>query len=69
MDLTKMITDFLCDDVGGILIIDEDGSPLYEDSVTSQVDRRGSNWSAACPPLREGQRADSRPSAPPLSMG
>lgn len=58
MDLTAIITGFLCKDVGGILIIDEDGSPLYEDSVTSQVDRRGSNWSAACPPLWEGQRSE-----------
>ena len=58
MDLTKMITDFLCHDVGGILIIDEDGRPLYEDMVTSQVDRRGSNWSAACPHLRKGQKAE-----------
>ena len=58
MDLTAIITDFFFFFFGGILIIDEDCCPLYEDSVTSQVDRRGSNWSAACPPLWEGQRSE-----------
>lgn len=55
MELKKQITEFACEDVGGFLITDEDGTTLYEDEVSKQVDRRGSNWAAACPPRSEGK--------------
>ncbi len=58
MDLKKQITEFACEDVGGFLITDEDGTTLYEDEVSKQVDRRGSNWAAACPPRSEGQKGE-----------
>ena len=47
---------FFRDDVGAILITNEAGEVLYEDQLTLFVRREKTNWEAACPPPREGQR-------------
>ena len=49
---------FFRDDIGGIRITDASGKVIYEDEKTAFISREKTNWAAACPPLREGQRGE-----------
>jgi len=53
-----LILRFFRDDIGGILITDAQGRVKYADDAASFVQREKTNWQAACPPPREGQRAE-----------
>ena len=53
-----MLLRFFLEDVGGNLITDENGSVLYEDARARAIRRDRTNWAAACPPPREGQRGE-----------
>ena len=55
-DLNSLILSFFRDDVGASLITNEAGEVLYEDQLTAFIRREKTNWKAACPPQREGQR-------------
>ena len=54
--LDQAILRFFRDDIGGILITDEDGNVLYEDGQTSFIRTEKTNWKAACPPPVPGQK-------------
>ena len=56
--LNSVILSFFRDDIGGILITNEAGEVVYEDQLTAFVQREKTNWKAACPPPREGQRRE-----------
>ena len=56
--LNSVILSFFRDDIGGILITNKAGEVIYEDELTSFVQREKTNWKAACPPPREGQRRE-----------
>lgn len=58
MRADDLILRFFRDDIGGILITDEQGSVLYEDAAASFVQREKTNWRSACPPPRSDQRAE-----------
>ena len=58
MDLDEMILRFFRNDIGRILITDEDGKVLYEDAKAASVRQGKTNWKAACPPPTYGQRAE-----------
>ena len=58
MDLNEMILRFFRNDIGRILILDENGEVLYEDAKASAVRKGKTNWEAACPPPAYGQRAE-----------
>ena len=58
MDLDEMILRFFRNDIGRILITDEDGNVLYEDAKAASVLQGKTNWKAACPPPAYGQRAE-----------
>ena len=55
---SKLILRFFTEDVGGILITGKGGEVLYEDERTRLLLRESTNWDAACPPPREGQRGE-----------
>ena len=57
MDLDEMILRFFRNDIGRILITDEDGKVLYEDAKAASVRQGETNRKAACPPPTYGQRA------------
>ena len=52
----KVILRFFRDDIGGILITGDNGEVLYSDAKTDMVLKGETNWKAACPPPREGQK-------------
>ena len=56
--LNSVILSFFRDDIGGILITNEAGEVVYEDPLTAFIQREKTNWKAACPPPREGQRRE-----------
>ena len=56
--LNSVILSFFRDDIGGILITNEAGNVLYEDAQTAFIQREKTNWKAACPPPREGQKRE-----------
>ena len=58
MDLNEMILRFFKNDIGRILITDEDGKVLYEDAKAAAVRQGKTNWKAACPPPAYGQRGE-----------
>ena len=58
MDLNEMILRFFKNDIGRILITDEDGKVLYEDAKAASVLQGKTNWNAACPPPVYGQRGE-----------
>ena len=58
MGLDEMILRFFRNDIGRILITDEDGKVLYEDAKAASVRQGKTNWKAACPPPTYGQRAE-----------
>ena len=57
-ELREIILRFFLEDVGGVLITDEAGNALYEDERVRLIRRENTNWAAACPPPREGQRGE-----------
>ena len=57
-ELGDIILRFFLEDVGGILITDAEGKTVYEDDMVRFVRQENTNWSAACPPPREGQRGE-----------
>ena len=57
-ELREIILRFFLEDVGGVLITDEAGNALYEDDRVRLIRRENTNWAAACPPPREGQRGE-----------
>ena len=52
------ILHFFRDDIGGILITGADGEVLYADRKACFVQHGKTNWKAACPPPRQGQKAE-----------
>ena len=58
MDLNEMILRFFKNDIGRILITDENGEVLYEDNKAASVRQGKTNWKAACPPPAYGQRGE-----------
>jgi len=58
MDLNEMILRFFKNDIGRILITDENGNILYEDPKAESVLKGKTNWKAACPPPVYGQRGE-----------
>ncbi len=56
--LNSVILSFFRDDIGGILITNAAGDVIYEDQQTSFVQREKTNWKAACPLPREGQKRE-----------
>ena len=57
-DLNSAILRFFTEDIGGILITDEDGNILYEDEKTEFVKSGKTNWKAACPLPSPGQKGE-----------
>ena len=57
-DMSDIILRFFLEDVGGILITDEAGKVIYEDARVRDLRQENTNWAAACPPPREGQRGE-----------
>ena len=57
-DFNEIILRFFRDDIGGILITDADGAILYCDEKSAFVLREKTNWAAACPPARPGQKSE-----------
>ena len=58
MDLNEMILRFFKNDIGRILITDENGEVLYEDNKAASVRKGKTNWKSACPPPTYGQRGE-----------
>ncbi len=56
IDVNQLILRFFRDDIGGILITDAEGNTLYSDEKSDFIQREKTNWAAACPPPRAGQR-------------
>ena len=56
--ISEAILRFFREDIGGIRITDAAGGIIYEDEKTAFVSREKTNWAAACPPAREGQRGE-----------
>ena len=56
--MDDLILRFFRDDVGGILITDEDGTIQYEDEKSAFIGRDKTNWKALCPPPALGQSAE-----------
>ena len=54
----NIILRFFRNDIGGIRITDASGVTLYEDEKTAFIGKEKTNWAVACPPIREGQRAE-----------
>ena len=57
-DWSELILRFFTEDIGGILITDAAGGVLFEDARARLVRQGRTNWEAACPPPREGQRGE-----------
>ncbi len=58
IDLDQSILRFFREDIGGILITDANGSILYYDEKSAFVKLGKTNWHAACPPPRPGQKSE-----------
>lgn len=54
----SIILRFFRDDIGGILITDENGNIIYDDGKTAFIRQDETRWKASCPPPREGQRGE-----------
>ena len=54
----EAILRFFRDDIGGIRITDANGMVIYEDEKVAFIGLEKTNWAAACPPVREGQRGE-----------
>jgi diguanylate cyclase (GGDEF)-like protein len=57
-ELNEIFLRFFLEDVGGNLITDAEGRTVYEDARVRRIRRGNTNWAAACPPPREGQRGE-----------
>ena len=55
----EILLRFFRDDIGGFLITDVSGAVLYSDWQSSLILKEKNNWAFACPPPREGQKAES----------
>ena len=53
-----IILRFFCEDIGGIVITDADGSILYYDEKSAFLKQEKTNWHAACPLPRLGQKSE-----------
>ena len=58
VNIEEIIQHFIMEDLRGFLVTDEEGRILYEDEKSAFIDRANSNWTIACPPPREGQKAE-----------
>ena len=58
IDVNELILNFFRDDICGILITDAEGKILYSDRKSSFIQRGKTNWAAACPPPRAGQKGE-----------
>ena len=58
VNLDEAMLRFFRDDLGGNRITSAKGEVLYEDEKAAFVSRESTNWAAACPPPREGQRGE-----------
>lgn len=56
--INEIMLRFFRDDIGGILIMGDDGTVLYEDEKSAAIRRSNTNWAAACPPPYEYQKAE-----------
>ena len=54
----QAILRFFREDVGGILITDEDGTVLYADGKAAFIKEEKTNWKYACPKPRPDQKAE-----------
>ena len=57
-ELKEILMRFFLEDVGGILITDGEGNTLFEDARARLCRQGSTNWAAACPRPREGQRGE-----------
>lgn len=57
-ELREAVLRFFLEDVGGVLITDEEGNAVYEDDRVRFIRQESTNWAAACPPPRKGQRGE-----------
>ncbi len=57
-ELNDVILRFFMEDVGGICVTDEAGGVVFEDERARLILRGQTNWAAACPPPRKGQRGE-----------
>ncbi len=58
LDIDDIILRFFRDDMGGILILNEDGQVLYEDEKAARIRTEAKSWKTACPPVYEGQKGE-----------
>ena len=58
IDVNDLILRFFRDDIGGVLITDAEGNILYTDEKSAFVQREKTNWHAACPRPRAGQKGE-----------
>ena len=56
--LEQAMLRFFLDDLGGNRVTTASGEVLYEDEKSAFIGREKTNWAAACPPARDGQRAE-----------
>ena len=56
--INNAILRFFRDDIGGILITDQEGNILYHDDRTAFVKTGKTNWKAVCPAPAAGQKAE-----------
>ena len=54
--LSELILRFFMEDIGGVRITGASGEVVFEDARAAHILRGRTNWDAACPPPREGQR-------------
>ncbi len=59
IDLNEIILRFFRDDIGGILVTGAGGDILYSDKKSAFILQGKTNWKAACPPPRIGQKNES----------
>ncbi|MBR3503391.1 MAG: GGDEF domain-containing protein [Clostridia bacterium] len=58
LNADSAILRFFRDDIGGNLITDASGAVVYADEKSAFIGKEKTNWAAACPPAREGQRSE-----------
>lgn len=55
-NLNEIMLRFFRDDIGGILVTNAEGAVVYSDEKSAFVQEGKTNWRAACPPPRQGQK-------------
>ena len=53
-----VILRFFRDDIGGILVTNEEGYVVYEDEKSAFIRKQKTNWKAACPLPHSDQRGE-----------